>query len=171
MKIDDPKRLEEKDQRERNKKARFQVRYEYDKITKEESLAEQDRVEAMKMNKISGSKYAEEIRRGFDIVTNQKMEGNATTFKMDQLNKTGKVTVWNRVLTNSGVTDGVEEQLKELEEEQYYARLKQQGVNAEFRKTEQEKLRALAAEDPLGRKTFFGTRSKRLFRESNNDLK
>ena len=38
MKIDDPKRLEEKDQRERNKKARFQVRYEYDKITKEETI-------------------------------------------------------------------------------------------------------------------------------------
>jgi hypothetical protein len=43
MKIEDEQRLQEKDQREKNKKARYQVRYQFDKNTREESQVEQDR--------------------------------------------------------------------------------------------------------------------------------
>lgn len=41
MKIEAPERLKEKDQREWNKKARYQVRYEMEQSTRDESLAEQ----------------------------------------------------------------------------------------------------------------------------------
>ena len=54
MKIEDPKRLEEKDQREKNKKARYQVKYEFEKITKEDGAQVVDRDNARKLNKITG---------------------------------------------------------------------------------------------------------------------
>jgi len=37
----------------------------------------------MKLNKISGLRYKEETARGFDILTNEKLDGPATTIKMD----------------------------------------------------------------------------------------
>ena len=48
-----------------------------------------------------------------------------------------------------------------MAEEEYYQKLKRQGVNADFRKTELEKLSLLAKEDPL-KQTFYATRSNRI---------
>ena len=43
MKIEDDKRLYERDLREKNKKARYEVRYDVEDMTRKEGLAEQDR--------------------------------------------------------------------------------------------------------------------------------
>ena len=43
MKIEDEKRLIEKDQRDANKKKRYEVRYDAEDITRKETLAEFDR--------------------------------------------------------------------------------------------------------------------------------
>jgi hypothetical protein len=43
MKIDDEQRLYERDLREKNKKARYEVRYDVEDIIRKEGLAEQDR--------------------------------------------------------------------------------------------------------------------------------
>jgi len=43
MKIEDEKRLYERDLREKNKKARFEVRYDVEALARKEGLAEQDR--------------------------------------------------------------------------------------------------------------------------------
>ena len=43
MKIEDEKRLYERDLREKNKKARYEVRYDVEDMTRKEGLAEQDR--------------------------------------------------------------------------------------------------------------------------------
>ena len=43
MKIEDEKRLYERDLREKNKKARFEVRYDVEALAMKEGLAEQDR--------------------------------------------------------------------------------------------------------------------------------
>ena len=40
MKIEDEKRLYERDLREKNKKARYEVRYDYEQATRKDSLAE-----------------------------------------------------------------------------------------------------------------------------------
>ena len=45
MKIEDEKRLFERDLREKNKKARFEVRYDVEQQTRKEGLAEQDRLD------------------------------------------------------------------------------------------------------------------------------
>lgn len=43
MKIEDAQRLYDKDLREKNKKARYEVRYDYEALNRKEGLAEQDR--------------------------------------------------------------------------------------------------------------------------------
>jgi hypothetical protein len=81
MKIEDSKRLYEKDLREKNKKARFEVRYDVEACNRKESLAEKDRLDQLRLNKISGLRYKEETDRGFDILNGDKLEGPATTYK------------------------------------------------------------------------------------------
>ena len=50
---------------------------------RKEGLAEQDRQAQLSINKISGLRFKEETRRGFDILNNSKLEGPATTIKME----------------------------------------------------------------------------------------
>jgi hypothetical protein len=52
----------------------------------------------LKLARISGLRFKEETSRGFDILTNDKMEGPATKIKMEQVNNSGPVATWNRVL-------------------------------------------------------------------------
>lgn len=44
MKIEDEKRLYERDLREKNKKARFEVKYDFEAVTRKEGLAEVERL-------------------------------------------------------------------------------------------------------------------------------
>ena len=161
MKIEDETRLYEKDLREKNKKARFEVKYDVEALIRKEGLAEQDRLHLLKLNKISGLRFKEETERGFDILTNSKLEGPATTLKQDQVSSSGPVKVWKNALYAATQNDQVDEQMKKLAEEEYYAKLKERGVNAEFKKTELEKLGALGPESKMDR-TFYETRSRRL---------
>lgn len=75
MKIEDQKRLFERDLREKNKKARFEVRYDVEDLVRRETLAEQDRLDRMVLNKISGKRFREEIERGFNILSNDELKG------------------------------------------------------------------------------------------------
>jgi len=76
MKIEDEKRLYERDLREKNKKARYEVRYDVETVVRKEGLAEQDRVDQMSLAKVSGLRFKEETQRGYDILNNGKLEGN-----------------------------------------------------------------------------------------------
>jgi hypothetical protein len=71
MKIEDEKRLAEKDQREANKKKRYNVRYDMEDKTRDEGLAEDQRIDKLKLNKINYNRFKEEDQRGFDILTNE----------------------------------------------------------------------------------------------------
>lgn len=83
MKIEDEKRLYERDLREKNKKARFEVKYDVEAITRKEGLADLDRKQQLGLNKISGLRYKEETQRGFDILTNDKLKGAGVNIKME----------------------------------------------------------------------------------------
>jgi hypothetical protein len=61
--------------REKNKKARFEVRYDVEDLVRRETLAEQDRLDRMVLNKISGKRFREEIERGFNILSNDELKG------------------------------------------------------------------------------------------------
>ena len=73
MVVEDEQRLHDLDQREKNKKARYGVRYEADASTRAEMIAEQDRLDKMSLKKVSYKRIAEEHGRGFDILTNDKL--------------------------------------------------------------------------------------------------
>jgi len=81
MKIEDEKRLYERDLREKNKKARYEVRYDVEAITRKSCLAEQDRHNEMSINKISGMRFREELERGHDILSNEELAGRAAAYK------------------------------------------------------------------------------------------
>lgn len=76
--IEDEERLKEKDLREKNKKRRYEVRYEFEQINRKESLAEQDRLDHLKLNRIKRDRVQEELDRGFDIITNGNLKGAVT---------------------------------------------------------------------------------------------
>jgi len=77
---DDEKRLADRDQRDWNKKARYGIRYVADNATREEMLAEQDRLDKMSLNKVSRKRVTEEHGRGFDIIANDKLQGGLAKF-------------------------------------------------------------------------------------------
>lgn len=64
---------------------------------------------------------------------------------------------------NANENEQLAEQIQKLQEEEYYQKLKERGVNADFKKTELEKLSSLGTGDPM-RNTSFETRSTRLTR-------
>ena len=85
MEVEDDQRLQEKDQREKNKKKRYGARYIAEDSTRAEMLAEQERLSNMALSKVSHQRVAEEINRGFDILTNDGLRGGlaqieATTY-------------------------------------------------------------------------------------------
>lgn len=85
MAIEDEKRLKEKDQREKAKKARYDARYIAEDVVKKETLAEDKRLDEMSLKKVSHMRVQEELSRGFDILTNGELRGGlakieATTY-------------------------------------------------------------------------------------------
>ena len=96
MVVEDENRLKDKDQREKNKKKRFEARYVSEQATREETLAEKERLDKMSLQKVSHQRVAEEINRGFDILTNGQLRGGlakieATTYMKSQ------PKVWDRI--------------------------------------------------------------------------
>jgi hypothetical protein len=74
MHIEDHDRLYQKDLREKNKRRRFEVRYDVEADTRKEGMAQFEREQEMKLNKISMDRYKEQLQRGFDILTNDPLE-------------------------------------------------------------------------------------------------
>jgi hypothetical protein len=74
MHIEDRDRLYQKDLREKNKRMRYEVRYDVEADTRKEGMANFERDQEMKLNKISMQRYKEQLERGFDILTNEPIE-------------------------------------------------------------------------------------------------
>jgi len=74
MHIEDRDRLYQKDLREKNKRMRYEVRYDVEADTRKEGMANLERDQEMKLNKISMQRYKEQLERGFDILTNEPIE-------------------------------------------------------------------------------------------------
>jgi hypothetical protein len=76
MHIEDRDRLYQKDLRDKNKRKRFEVRYDVEAETRKEGMAQFERDQNMKVNKISMKRYEEQLNRGFDILTNEPIEND-----------------------------------------------------------------------------------------------
>jgi hypothetical protein len=73
MKIEDEKRLYERDLREKNKKRRFEVKYDVEYDAHIRGLQEESRQSAIALNKVSYNRFLETTDRGFDILTNDQL--------------------------------------------------------------------------------------------------
>lgn len=60
MQIEDQQRLYERDLREKNKRQRFEVRYDVEARTRKEGFSEQERADLMKLNKVAHQRFKEE---------------------------------------------------------------------------------------------------------------
>ena len=78
MHIEDHDRLYQKDLREKNKRKRFEVRYDVEADTRKEGMAQFEREQQMKLNKVSMERYKEQLQRGFDILTNDPLEAEGS---------------------------------------------------------------------------------------------
>lgn len=161
MKIDDMERLYQKDLREKNKKARYEVKYDVEALVRREALAEQDKEAEIKLNKISGMRYREEMQRGFNIVNGYKLEGKANQYMMEQVSKSNPVNTWTKAVHNANTNDDILQEIERIKEEEYHKKLKERGINEEFKQIELDKLKG-EGERALLKKLMFERRSKRL---------
>lgn len=74
MHIEDRDRLYQKDLREKNKRKRYEVRYDVEADTRKDGMANFERDREMRENKISMKRYKEILERGFDIITNDAID-------------------------------------------------------------------------------------------------
>jgi len=77
MHIEDRDRLYQKDLRDKNKRKRFEVRYDVEAETRKEGMAQFERDQQMRVNKISTKRYEEQLNRGFDILTNDPIDNDS----------------------------------------------------------------------------------------------
>jgi hypothetical protein len=98
MKIEDQERLYERDLREKNKRKRFELRYDVEAMTRKQGIADQIRAEEQKMNKMSYLKYKEELERGFDILTNDPLTGPDAVKPINMPKVNHERTVWSKAL-------------------------------------------------------------------------
>ena len=76
MHIEDRDRLYQKDLRDKNKRKRFEVRYDVEADTRKDGMAQFEREQQMKVNKIRLKRYEETLNRGFDILTNDPIDND-----------------------------------------------------------------------------------------------
>ena len=97
---EDEQRLADKDTREKNKKARYGIRYVADAATREEMLAEQDRLDKMSLKKVSRKRVAEEEGRGFDIIANEKLQGGLAKMEATEFMQNAP-RVWDQICSKT----------------------------------------------------------------------
>lgn len=84
MKVEDEQRLIDKDIRDKNKKKRYEVRMQVEISTREEGLAEQDRLDHMSLRKISHKHTEEQVNRNYNILTGGQLDNAMTLVKKEQ---------------------------------------------------------------------------------------
>lgn len=64
MKIEDPKRLEEKDLREKNKKQRFDIKYDVENKWQMQGIVDFEKEKLQHINRVNYRRYVEHLDRG-----------------------------------------------------------------------------------------------------------
>ena len=79
------------DRQKENAKRQYQIRHELEKEYKQQDLAEQDRRQAMSLNKYNPEKYQEEFKKGYNLINNHLATPLATGTHKRRLN------VWQQI--------------------------------------------------------------------------
>jgi hypothetical protein len=111
--------LYERDLREKNKRKRFEVRYDVEAMNRKDGFSEQERSDLMRLNKISHSRFKIEGERGFDILTNDPLKGPGASKTVYQPRATQSRGVWSKAMNTVNkdfmTTDEIEAIHKEEE--------------------------------------------------------
>jgi hypothetical protein len=148
MKIEDENRLYERDLREKNKKKRFEIRYDVEAATRKEGLAETVKRDVQALNKISKMRFKEEIERGHDIITNDDLTGPNATKNVHMPAIRPERGVWTRALAtvNRDFMTVEERQRVEREEEEKAFRETSGKSDFELAAVEQRRARLFLAQ-------------------------
>ena len=95
MKIEDPKRLADRELRERKKKARYELKYGVEDDTRIRGMEDYDKDQLQKMNRMNYKRYVDYLERGFDILTNTNFDSAEMKNKIYQPRVTAKPKVWD----------------------------------------------------------------------------
>ncbi|CAI2365184.1 unnamed protein product [Moneuplotes crassus] len=71
-KIEDEKRLWERDLKEKNKRKRYEKRYDMERHARKVGLGEDERQQKISLNKVNIQRFRDTTERGFDILTNKQ---------------------------------------------------------------------------------------------------
>lgn len=77
--IEDQKRLYERDLKEKNKRKRYELRYDMERNFHKRALGDEERNAQISMNKINVLRFNDTTARGFDILTNKQYNISADT--------------------------------------------------------------------------------------------
>ena len=96
-------KLYQKDLKEKNLRKRYELRYDIERRIHKEALSEEDRTALNGLNKINYERFTQEANRGFDIMTNIKINDkkdpeSKQTFQPRVIQPTG---LWNKVQQGS----------------------------------------------------------------------
>jgi len=95
MKIEDAKRLEEKDIREKNKKKRFEIKYLVEEDLRTRGIEDLEKTKMQKLNRQNYRRYVEYMDRGFDILTNDRFDSPEMQSRIHKPLVPEKPKVWN----------------------------------------------------------------------------
>ena len=84
--IEDEERLWERDLREKNKRKRYEIRYDMEKQARKHGLGENERQDKIALNKVNVQRFRDTTDRGFDILSNKQFnnpvdKGSKTIFQ------------------------------------------------------------------------------------------
>ena len=115
----------------------------------------------MSLNKVSHSRFKEELERGFDILTNDPLKGPEASRTVYLPKSNQPRGVWTRALqtVNSEFMTPEEKAIVQAEEERKFKESQQ-----DFYETQTEKLKQRQTYDPLA-STNFARRSQRVMKE------
>lgn len=132
MKIEDNERLYEKDLREKNKRQRFEVKYDVEAKTRKDGMRDFDKSLQQKINKVSHMRFKEETERGFDILTNDPHSGPQASKTMYNPRVQQPRGVWTKAISTCNKNLMTGEQIQAITKEEE-GKVKQ--TQADFHKT------------------------------------
>ncbi len=95
MKVEDAKRLAEKELREKNKKQRFDIRYNVEENLHVRGIEERQKAELQRLNRVNYRRYVEYQDRGFDIMTNERLDSPREAARIFKPQVAEKPRVWD----------------------------------------------------------------------------
>jgi len=95
MKIEDRERLEERELRERRKKKRYELRYGLEHDMRTRGIEEYERTIQQRIQRMNYKRYVDYIDRGFDILTNKRLDSEEMQKRIYKPQVVDKPKIWD----------------------------------------------------------------------------